>query len=220
MEDSKSTGFSEEPFGASGSVADPGFPDEPFECPYCGQLLAPTCRICVSCKLPIDPARIHRSRAPEPEAVEAIAPPEEPPVRFSWTMFFAVLAAAWVSSTVVLHFAGLVAGQLIMSGVQLLSAIWVFFDARQKLIRKPLRWAVGSLILWIVIFPWYLLRRQKLNAPCPFVEAESGPFTKVMLLVIFILFMVGMLASRYGGTAFKSVEGKDGQTLVFSPKKK
>ena len=220
MEDSKSIGFGDEPLGASGSAADTGFPDEPFECPYCGQMLAPSCRVCVSCKLPIDPSRIQRSQAPEPEAVVASAPPEEPPVRFSWTMFFAVLAASWVGSTMVIHFAGLMVGQLIMSAVQLLSAIWVFFDARQKLIRKPLRWAIGSLILWIVIFPWYLVRRQKLNAPCPFVESESGPFTKVMLLVIFIFFMVGILVSRYGGTAFKSVEGKDGGTSVLSPKKK
>jgi hypothetical protein len=220
MENPKSPGFGNGWGGAPAPSANPDFPEEAFECPYCGQMLAPSCRVCVSCKLPIDPSRIQRSRAPEPEAVVASAPPEEPPVRFSWTMFFAVLAASWVGSTVVLHFAGLIVGQLIMSAVQLLSAIWVFFDARQRLIRKPLRWAVGSLILWIVIFPWYLIRRKKLNAPCPFVESESGPFTKVMLLVVFIFFMVGMLVSRYGGPAFKSVEGKDSQTPVLSPRKK
>ena len=42
------------------SVAE--FPSEPFQCPACGQLLAPACRVCVACKRTIDPAEIARPR--------------------------------------------------------------------------------------------------------------------------------------------------------------
>jgi hypothetical protein len=186
-------------------------------------LLAPTCRVCVSCKLPIDPARIQRQQAAKQEAEIPVAPPEPPPVRFSWTMFFAVLAASWFVSTVVLRFAGLMAGQLIMSGVQIASAVWVFSDARRKLIRKPLRWAIGSLILWVVIFPWYLVRRRKLKAPCPFVESENGPFTKVMILVIFIFFLIAIVVSLLGGPGskdFKKFEKKSGLTVMLAPQER
>ena len=34
------------------------FPTEAFQCPACGQLLAPSCRVCVSCKHTINPAEI------------------------------------------------------------------------------------------------------------------------------------------------------------------
>lgn len=173
--------------------------DEPFECPHCGQLLASSCRVCVACKLPIDPARI---RGPELADVsfEPRAPePVLPPVRFSWPMFFTVLVVSWLTTLVALRFVGLVKGQLAVSGLQLLSAVWVFLDARQREIPKPLRWGVGSLILWIVIFPWYLVRRRSPQAPCPFVEAEAGPFTRVMLLVIFIFFLAAVIVSFLSG---------------------
>ena len=76
------------PISAAGELA--GFPDEAFECPYCGQMLAPSCRVCVSCKLPIDPARIQRKRE-EAEAAAIEAKPELPRVRFNWSILLAVL---------------------------------------------------------------------------------------------------------------------------------
>jgi hypothetical protein len=218
MENSKPPGVENEPTITPDLAVNERFPEEAFECPHCGQLLAPTCRVCVSCKLPIDPARVQRQQAAKLEAAEApVAPPEPPPVRFSWRMFFAVLAVTWLASALVVALAGLMVGQLLMSGVQLGTALWVFFDARQKLIRKPLRWAVGSLILWIIIFPWYLVRRRELDASCPFVEAESGPFTKAMLLVIFIFFMIALIVALMGGPASKGSKGKDGLTVVLAP---
>lgn len=177
--------------------------DEPFECPYCGQMLGSSCRVCVACKLPIDPARIRgieladvsfKPWAPEPLLL---------PVRFSWPMFFTVLAVSWLTSLVALLFLDLVKSQLAVSGLQLLSAVWVFVDAHQRNIPKPLRWGVGSLILWIVIFPWYLVRRRSPRAPCPFVEAESGPFARVMLLVVLIFFLAAIAVSLLSGPAPK-----------------
>ncbi len=185
--------------GGAGTLANADFPDEAFECPYCGQMLAASCRVCVSCKLPIDPARIQRKFAAQPATAISEAGPEPAPVRFSWRIFLGVLAATWLIAVMAVAFLGVEKAQMAMSGVQLLTAMWVFWDARGKLIRKPLRWAVGTLILWIVIFPWYLARRQKLDAPCPFVEAESGPFTRVMLLAIFIIFLAGIIVTLVAG---------------------
>ncbi len=187
----------------AGTAGGSGFPDEAFECPYCGQLLAPTCRVCVSCKLPIDPARIQRSVPVAPESLPVLTKPEPAPVRFSWPIFFAVLGASWVIAVVVMRFFGLEKAQFIMSGVQIVAAIWVFFDARQKTIRKPMRWALGSLLLWLIFFPWYLARRLRPEAPSPFVESESGPFTRVMILAIFILFLVGVIVTVISGPVAK-----------------
>lgn len=198
---------SSNPISAAGALANSAFPDEAFECPYCGQLLAPSCRVCVSCKLPIDPARIRLKAEASKAELLSEAKPEPAPVRFSWPIFFAVLGASWLAAVIALEFLGLVGAQLTMSGVQILSAVWVFWDARQKLVRKPLRWAVGSLLLWLIFFPWYLARRQKLEAPCPFVESESAPFTRVMILAIFIFFLVGIIVSLVSGPESKTQIG-------------
>jgi hypothetical protein len=200
------------PLGAAGTLPESAFPDEVFECPYCGQLLAPSCRVCVSCKLPIDPARIQRKAEAVAAAAAVEAKPEPPPVRFSWPIFFAVAGVSWLAAVIALGFLGLVGAQLLMSGAQIFSAVWVFWDARQKMVRKPLRWAVGSLLLWLIFFPWYLARRKKLDAPCPFVESESGPFTRVMILAVFIFFLVGIIVSLVSGPAPKSKPGSPSES--------
>lgn len=56
------------------------------------------------------------------------------------------------------------------------SSIWVFFDAKNIGVKKgqvkgladlgPGGWSVGSLLLWIVVFPMYLYKRgefKKIN---------------------------------------------------------
>lgn len=196
-------GFDDNSPEAAGALAKSDFPDEPFECPSCGQMLAPSCRVCVACKQPIDPAAIQKAHPVDLRQQLPELEPELPPVRFSWRIFFYILVLSWGISTVAIHFLGLVEGQVVMSGLQLLSAIWVFFDARQRAIPKPLRWGVGSVILWIIIFPWYLVRRRQPKAPCPFVESDSGPFVRVMVLVIFIFFLVAIVASYLGVAAPK-----------------
>jgi hypothetical protein len=177
------------------------FPDEAFECPYCGQLLGSTCRVCVSCKLPIDPARIQRSVPIPAVPLPELTQPQIAPVRFSWPILFAVLGGLWVVAAICVVAFGADAVQkmqLPMSLLPLVCGLIVFWDARQMKVRKPLRWALGVALLWIVFFPWYLARRQKLNAPVPFVESESGAFTRVMILVIFISFLLSILAFQLG----------------------
>ena len=185
------------PISAAGELA--GFPDEAFECPYCGQMLAPSCRVCVSCKLPIDPARIQRKREEAEAAAAAIeAKPELPRVRFNWSILLAVLGVFLFIAIVTSLLVGPADAPTAMQVMLFVCAGWVYWDARQKLVRHPLRWALGTLLVWIVFFPWYLERRRKLSAPCPFIESESSPFIRVILLLLFISFLIMIIALQMG----------------------
>lgn len=53
------------------------------------------------------------------------------------------------------------------------SAAWVFYDARRLDVGRdtsgprktsPLIWALGCLLLWIIVFPWYLIKRPSFVA--------------------------------------------------------
>ena len=174
------------------SVAE--FPSEPFQCPACGQLLAPACRVCVACKHTINPAEIAR---PQEGALAATSGPgTEPrpePVRYPWRIFFAVLGISFLLALVFEGLWGEQKAQLAMLGAQTLAGVWVFFDALRQRIPRPLRWAVGSMVLPIIIFPWYLARRRMLQSPVPFVEAEVGPVTRILLFALLIFILVSLI---------------------------
>ncbi len=176
----------------SASAHDSGFPKEPFECPYCGQMLAAACRVCVACKRAINSGDIRFSLpakgADQPqEAAGAIAP-----VRFSWPIFFTVFATAFLVAAIIF----LVTGQdrektqLLLSPIPLISALWVIFDGNRNHVSKPLRWGLGALFLWIVFFPWYLARRRTPAAPCPFVEGRGMLLVLLLVLAVNLLYML------------------------------
>lgn len=71
-----------------------------------------------------------------------------------------------------------------------ISSLWVIFDAHQKHVARPLRWGLGTLLMWIVIFPWYLARRRTPQAPCPFVEGFGMPIALVVVLAASVLFIL------------------------------
>jgi hypothetical protein len=100
-------------------------------------------------------------------------------------------------------FLGPLRAQFLMGSVVLFSSIWVIYDAREKLVPKPLRWGLGSLLLWIVVFPWYLARRRDPIAPCRFVEAEVRPLTRLVLaaLVVVVLVSLVVMVLQQLGTA-------------------
>jgi energy-converting hydrogenase Eha subunit A len=178
--------------------------DEPFPCPHCGQMLAPTCRVCVACKEPVDVTQLKRSAAPpvETTAVQPPVPPPEP-ARFSWSIFFFVLIA-WLGAAVVTQqLLGAVKSQWVLGSVVLLSSVWVFYDAEQKRVPKPLRWGLGSLLLWILVFPWYLARRTKPQAPCPFIEREAGPVTRALLFALVLFFLLSIVVMIFVGPSPK-----------------
>lgn len=170
-------------------------PNEPFPCPYCGQMLAPSCRVCVACKQAIDPAIIRRAGP----AVISVRPaqPLPPPVRFPWRLFLLTFVIAWTVSAAAVAAVGLERAQVLLAILEFVSAAWVFYDAHGKRVPKPFRWGVATLLLWIFMFPWYLARRAVPEAPCPFVEAPSTKRSKVLLLVLWMALLV-ILALRGG----------------------
>jgi hypothetical protein len=163
------------------------FPTDPFPCPACGQLLAPSCRVCVACKHAIDPAEVRI-----PIALPVVgepAPRELEPVRFPWRIFVIVFAIWVVGATLVQRYMDPWKGQLVPAGVQILCSLWVLFDALEKRLPRPLRWGMGTLLLWPIIFPWYLARRRHPRQPCPFVEAQIRPITRAVLLILLVFFV-------------------------------
>ncbi|MEJ2009078.1 MAG: zinc ribbon domain-containing protein [Acidobacteriota bacterium] len=140
----------------------PAFPDEPFACPNCGQMLAPSCRTCPSCREAIDPNEIARPEIVIPIAEQVISLPSAPKeyARCSWGIFFATLATWLVVAFTAEALLGYERSQFARGGLVILSSLWVFHDARERNIPKPLRWSIGSILLWIVFCPWYLARRR------------------------------------------------------------
>jgi hypothetical protein len=169
--------------------SDEQFLAEPFPCPACGQLLAPSCRVCVACKHVIDPGEVR-----QPEVFPVVAKPgrrELEPVRFSWRIFLIVFAIWVVGATLVQRYMVPLRAQLVLGGVQILCSFWVFFDAMEKRLPRPLRWGMGTLLLWPIIFPWYLARRSRPRHPCPFIEARANPIAlAVLFIVLAVLFYV------------------------------
>jgi hypothetical protein len=60
--------------------------------------------------------------------------------------------------------------QLVALLVIVVSAAWVGYDSsrrdwsRSSFANRPWKWVVGTLLLWIVIFPLYLFQRGKVDA--------------------------------------------------------
>jgi hypothetical protein len=178
-----------------------GFPDEPFACPHCGQLLAPSVRVCASCKQPIDPNQIERPAISIPIAEQTVPLPQKEPARFSWSIFFGVLVSWLVVVGVFEQLLGPQKSQFVLGGVVIGSSLWVLYDAQKKGIPKGLRWSLGSLLLWILIFPWYLSRRRTPEAPCPFIEGASGRVARTLLFFLFVLFLLSAVMLLIKGPA-------------------
>jgi hypothetical protein len=196
-ETNPSSNVTEEPVETSVQASQTAFPDEPFACPACGQMLAASCRVCVACKQPIDPEQIVPAKprlTPPPELDAATVPRLFKPVSFPWPIFFAVLAAAFAVAMVVQAVWGVKNGTLVMGGASILSSVWVSIDAHARRVPKPFRWGFGTIVLWCVFFPWYLARRRTPQAPCPFVEAEGRPISSYWLLMIVAFVLQYLLA--------------------------
>lgn len=181
------------------SVAD--FPGEAFPCPACGQMLAPTCRVCVACKQPIDPAAIARTPQPAAPADQLrSAEPRPEVVRYPWPLFFIVLGCSFFVGLIVVYVmsAGLMTEkqtEMAVHGASTLVGIWVFYDALRRRIPRPLRWGVGTMLLLAIVLPWYLARRSKPKATVPFVEAEVGPVTRLVLFALLLLVLASLIFS-------------------------
>ncbi|HUI41450.1 MAG TPA: hypothetical protein VL523_05735, partial [Terriglobia bacterium] len=115
-------------------------------------MLGPRVRVCVACHEAIDPSQI---RMTAPAAVPTFAaahadkaPDVRPKARFSWGIFAALLLGVLILISGIESRFGPQKALYVYWAVQLLSTAWVFFDARQKGIARPLRWAIASLLIW------------------------------------------------------------------------
>jgi hypothetical protein len=176
-----------------------GFPSEPFPCPACGQMLGPSCRVCVACKRPINPAEIKRLELPVGGTFEPRTPAvQRSSWQFSWRIFFIVFLLWVLLAGVAERFLGPVRSQWFLGSVVILTSAWVYYDAHNKLVPKPLRWGLGSLLLWIVLFPWYLARRKDPAAPCGLEEVSSFKLLLAPLVVFFLMSFVIIVLKQLG----------------------
>jgi len=174
--------------GAVATVASAAFPDEVFPCPACGQLLAPSCRVCVACKQPIDPAKINLAPLPVPSPEAAPAQAIIATVRFPWPLFLALLLIRILLAGLAERQWGLLKAELVLGAIEMGCAVWVFYDANRIGAPRPFRWALGTLFLWPIVFPWYLVRRKMPRSLCPFVEGIGLPIVFLALVAIGVLF--------------------------------
>jgi p-aminobenzoyl-glutamate transporter AbgT len=116
-------------------------------------------------------------------------------VYFPWTLFFALFAVRIlvIGGIVVVRHWDFSKIALLENTVDLITAGLVFYDASRKHISKALRWALGTLFLWVVFFPWYLARRRELQKACPLVEAEASPLMRGLVFLLFLYFILGAL---------------------------
>lgn len=171
--------------------------DEPFACPNCGQMLAPTCRVCVACHEPIDLAQVARR-----DTTHVIPPPSLEPAptlagktQFSWWIFLLVLVVYIAIVIFAKRFLNSVGNEAVLAGVLLASSTWVFYDAHSKRVPHPFRWGISALLLWIVVFPWYLSRRRAPEAPCPLMEAQASVFIRALVWFFLIFFILSIIAA-------------------------
>ena len=174
-------------------------PDQPFSCPVCGQMLGASCRVCAACKQPIDLTKI-KTAAPQLAAFQpTVAANPLARVRFPWALFVALFLVRIVVAMASFQRLGLVKTELLLGGIEFLSAIWVFQDSHARRVPKPLRWVIGSLLFWVVFFPWYLERRKTPQAYCPAVDAQFSPIVRGLLFAAVTLLVLSLIMAALKG---------------------
>ena len=181
--------------------SDAQFPTDPFPCPNCGQMLGSDVRVCVSCRKPIDPSQIKAAEAIYTSQPAQSTPRTQPQVRFPWSVFVVFLVLGSVMTSEGLTALGFLKAMLVFLAIQILSSIWVFYDANQRGIPKPLHWGIGSLFFWLPIFSWYLVRRRQPQAACPLIEAGGWQFFRTLALIFSVTMLLTVLLRLLLGPA-------------------
>lgn len=62
----------------------------------------------------------------------------------------------------------------------IISAAWVYSDAKDRNSSSPILWAVGVIMLWIIFFPLYFIMRPKkvivISQPPPPLKSSLCPY--------------------------------------------
>jgi hypothetical protein len=192
-------------------TAQPQFPTEPFPCPNCGQMLGPDVRVCVACRQAIDPSQIKLAVVASTPQIH-FTPRAQAQVRFPWGIFLVFLVLGSVMTSEGATALGPLKALLVIGAMQVISSIWVFYDAHQKGIPKPFHWGIGSLFFWLPIFSWYLVRRRQPQAACPQIEAGAWQFLRTLVLIfvvtMFLTILLSLLLGAGRGPAPKSPVGR------------
>jgi hypothetical protein len=190
------------------------FPDEPFLCPSCGQLLGPSVRTCVSCKHVINPAEIARTPAPAlpttPRPARIEAPRESVP--YPWRILVAVMGIGMIVGLIAFALLGPQNGPKAIQAIPIVAGFWVFFDAFQRRIPRPFRWSMGTMLLLGLVLPWYLARRSKPQASVPFIESETRSTTRILLIILLVVFLIGVAINVWQGQQAASKPGSNQST--------
>jgi hypothetical protein len=175
------------------------YSEEPFECPQCGQLLDFRCRICGACKAAVEPPTLVRTPPPADSIPEESAGAPPAVVSFPWKGWLVLLGASMLAGNFLEGMIGRTQTYTLFYVLEVLCAVWVYQDARSKNLPTPLRWSLGTLLVWVVVFPWYLARRRRATASCPFVEGNPRLFAGALLaflLLSLVIFLVYASLSR------------------------
>jgi len=111
-------------------------------------------------------------------------------VGFPWVLFLALFAARFLLFGIFGERFGALKTELVLGTLELISSVWVYYDASRNGVPRPFRWATGALFLWPIVFPWYLARRKTPRAPCPFVEGIGLPIVFLALVALGILIVL------------------------------
>jgi hypothetical protein len=109
----------------------------------------------------------------------------------------------------------------VVTAVVAVSAVWVYFDATQHRIGKVERgdnsagaWAAGTMLLWVVVFPLYLVRRGKLIAKAA--QRPVDPPARAATLAGLVLVGAGMVYVTADAASLPSCDSPSVTNLASS----
>ena len=130
------------------------------------------------------------------------------PVKYPWHYLGVTIAAL-----IMMH---LFLPRIVINLMVIGSTFWVYFDGRRRKIPNAGAWMVGTLVLWIAIFPWYMYRRRYPQRPCPTIEQFSWKIILTIVIPIAIAATVTAFIIRlavrpsypslFSGSALSAVE--------------
>ena len=138
-------------------------------CSACGNAVEPGAKFCAACGA----GNIATAPNPDPSPVVETAGSHIIPSRRTLSMMKAILCTVGITLVIIIaalfdEKAGKALGALVVLG----TSLWIAFDSTRIKIRQyntrlsghPVALFFGAYILWIVVFPWYLVVRSRIRA--------------------------------------------------------